>query len=187
MNERGEGRMISARPAWRKTDGGGIEFTCEVAPPAERISPDRLPSRMAVSLEVGDVFAERGAIARTSGMASLPQVLQSLMSLVRGKSFRDLDAGAEFSDYLADDRDSPWLPRLFMLETIRLASIARKTALLKDSKPATPLLCIDRVRDLKLRDRLPKDRRVTVKLDPDLHGAGRGPERSRFSSWKRSR
>jgi hypothetical protein len=127
---------------------------------------------MAVSPETGDVFAERGAIARTSGAASLPQMLQSAMSFVRGESMWDLDAGAEFSDYLASFRDSPWLPGLFMLETIRLASIARKSVLLKDSKPSTPLHCVDRVRELELLERAPKDRRVRIRIELDLHGAG---------------
>jgi hypothetical protein len=172
MNARGEGRMISGRPAWRKNEDGGIEFTCEVAPPAERIAVERLPSTWAVSSKTGDMFAERGAIARTSGAGSLPQMLQSSMSLVRGESHWDLDAGAEFSDYLIGFRDSPWLPRLFMLETIRLASVARKAVLFKDRKPSTPLQCVDRVRELEILDRVPKDRRVRVRLALDLHGAG---------------
>ncbi|WP_316185805.1 MULTISPECIES: caspase domain-containing protein [unclassified Bradyrhizobium] len=172
VNARGEGRMISDRPAWRKYDNGRIEFACDVAPPAERIAAERLPSSMAVSPETGDMFAERGAIARTSGAASLPQMLQSAMSFVRGESIWDLDAGAEFSDYLAGFRDSPWLPRLFMLETIRLASIARKSVLVNESKSSTPLHCVDRVRDLKVLDRSPKNRRVRVRLELDLRGAG---------------
>jgi Caspase domain len=94
VNARGEGRMISGRPAWRKNGNGGIEFTCDVAPPAERIPVERLPSTWAVSPKTGDMFAERGAIARTSGAASLPQMLQSSMSLVRGESFWDLGCGS---------------------------------------------------------------------------------------------
>jgi hypothetical protein len=173
VNARGDGRMIAGQPAWRKHDNGRIEFTCDVAPPTERISVERLPGMIAVSPETGDVFAERGAIARTSGAASLPQMLQSTLSFVRGESFWDLDAGAEFSDYLASFRDSPWLPHLFMLETIRLAAIARKSALVKEDKPSTPLRCVDRVRELELLDRIPQDRRVKVRLALDLHGAGR--------------
>jgi hypothetical protein len=172
MNARGEGRMISGRPAWKKNDNVGIKFTCNVSPPAERISVERLPSSWAISPKTGDVFAEGGAIARTSGAASLPQMLQSSMSFVRGESIWDLDAGAEFSDYLAGFRDSPWLSRLFMIETIRLASIPRKSVLGKDDKPSTPLLCVDRVREIELLDCNPKDRHVRVRLELDLHDVG---------------
>lgn len=172
VNARGEGRMISGRPAWRKSDDGGFEFTCAVAPPAERIAVERLPSTWAVSPKTGDIFAERGAIARTSGAESLPQMLQQSMSLVRGESYWDLDAGAEFSDHLIGFRDSPWLPCLFMIEAIRLASIARTSAMIKDGKPSTPLHCVDRVRGLEILDRVPRDRRVRIRLELDLHGAG---------------
>jgi hypothetical protein len=172
LNALGEGRAIAGRPAWKKNGTGAIDFFCDVAPPAGRIVVDQLPSMMAISPATGDVFAERGAIARTSGQASLQQMLRSVMSLVRGESYWDLDEGAQFSDYLASFTESPWLERLFKLEAIRLASVARIPALSKDDKPTTPLRCVDRVRDLVLLDRTPRDRRVRVALELDLHGGG---------------
>jgi hypothetical protein len=150
----GEGRTIASAPAWKKSDGK-IRFVCNVAPPAVRISAHRLPSRMAESPVDGDVFVERGSIARASGLASLPQALKNTMSLVRGEAFIDLDEGAVFSDYYAGFRNSPWLRRLFMLEVIRVASIARQPVTAKTE--ATPLLCVDRVRGLELLDPAPRD------------------------------
>jgi hypothetical protein len=66
VNAMGEGRAIASAPAWKKSDGK-IRFVCNVAPPAVRISAHRLPSRMAESPVDGDVFVERGSIARASG------------------------------------------------------------------------------------------------------------------------
>lgn len=83
-----------------------------MAPSVARISAHRLPSRMAESPVDGDIFAERGSIARTSGLASLPQALKNTMSLIRGEAVLDLDEGAVFSDYYAGFRNSPWLRRL---------------------------------------------------------------------------
>jgi hypothetical protein len=154
VNAMGEGRTIASAPAWKKSDGK-IRFVCNVAPPAVRISAHRLPSRMAESPVDGDVFVERGSIARASGLASLPQALKNTMSLVRGEAFIDLDEGAVFSDYYAGFRNSPWLRRLFMLEVIRVASIARQPVTAKTE--ATPLLCVDRVRGLELLDPAPRD------------------------------
>lgn len=170
VNAMGEGRSIAETPSWRKTATGKIHFVCKVAPPAERTSAHRLPSMMAASPIDGDTFLDRGSIARTSGLASLPQVLRTTMSLIRGEAILDLDEGAIFSDYYGDFRDSPWLRRLFTLEVIRLSSIARKPVTSKSE--TTPLLCVDRVRGLELLDREPQNRRLRIKLDLDISGVG---------------
>jgi hypothetical protein len=118
----------------------------------------------------GDIFAERGSIARISGLASFPQLLQTTMSLVRGEAVLDLDEGAVFSDYYAAFRDSPWLRRLFKLEVIRLSSIARQPVTAKSE--TILLLCVDRVRDLELLDPSPKNRRLRIRLELDLSEVG---------------
>jgi hypothetical protein len=92
------------------------------------------------------------------------------MSLVRGEAFLDLDEGAVFSDYYAAFRNSPWLRRLFMLEVIRLSSIARQPVTAKSE--TTPLLCIDWVRDVELLDPSPKARRVRIRLELEVSGVG---------------
>jgi hypothetical protein len=170
INAMGEGRTIAGTPSWKKAETGKIHFVCNVAPPAARISAHRLPSRMAESPVDGDIFVERGSIARVSGLASLPQMLKNTMSLVRGEAFPDLDEGAVFSDYYAAFRNSPWLRRLFMLEVIRLSSIARQPVTAKSE--TTPLLCVDRVRDLELLDPSPRDRRLRLRLEFDVSGVG---------------
>jgi hypothetical protein len=169
VNAMGEGRTIARAPAWKKSDGK-IHFVCNVEPPAGRISADRLPSTIALSPVDGDIFAERGSIARISGLASFPQLLQTTMSLVRGEAVLDLDEGAVFSDYYAAFRDSPWLRRLFKLEVIRLSSIARQPVTAKSE--TTPLLCVDRVRDLELLDPSPKNRRLRIRLELDVSEVG---------------
>jgi hypothetical protein len=170
VNAMGEGRSIAGAPSWKKTETGKISFVCNVAPPAERISAHRLPSRMAESPVDGDVFVERGSIARTSGLASLPQALKNTMSLVLGEAFLDPDEGAVFSDYYIGFRNSPWLRRLFMLEVIRLSSVARQSVTAKHE--TTPLLCVDRVRDLELLDPYPKDRRLRIRLELEISEVG---------------
>jgi hypothetical protein len=170
INVMGEGRAIASPPAWKKSEKGTIHFFCNVAPPAERISAHRLPSTMASSPVDGDIFVERGSIARVSGLASFPQMLRSTMSLVRGEAFLDLDEGAIFSDYYAAFSDSPWLRRLFMLEMIRLSSIARQPYSSKSE--TTPLLCVDRVHELELLDRCPQSRCLRIRLELDVCGVG---------------
>jgi hypothetical protein len=169
VNAMGEGRTIASAPAWKKSDGK-IHFVCNVAPSAERTSAHRLPSMMAASPIDGDIFLERGSIARTSGLASLPQMLRTTMSLIRGEAFLDLDEGAVFSDYYGDFGDSRWLRRLFMLEVIRLSSIARQPVTSKSE--TTPLLCVDRVRGLELLDWSPQNRRLRIRLELDVSGVG---------------
>lgn len=171
VNAMGEGRAIASPPAWKKNEKGKIHFVCNVAPPAGRISAHRLPSTIAASPVDGDVFVERGSIARISGLASLPQMLRSTMSLVRGEAVFDLDEGAIFSDYYVAFRDSRWLRRLFMLEVIRLSSIARQPYSSKSD--TTPLLCVDRVRELEVLDRSPQNRRMRIGLELDVSGVGR--------------
>jgi Caspase domain len=169
INAMGEGRSIAAPPSWKKAENGKLNFACKVSPPAPRMNAHQLPSTMEESPE-GDVFARNGSIARTSGLASLPQVLKSTMSLIRGEAVIDLDEGAIFSDYYASFRNSPWLGRLFKLEAIRLASIARQPAMGKSE--TTPLLCVDLVHGIKLLDEAPQNRRMRVRLDLKISGLG---------------
>lgn len=170
VNAMGEGRAIADAPSWKKAETGKIRFVCRVASPAVRISAHGLPSRMPESPVDRDEFVERGSIARTFGLASLPQTLKNTMSLVRGEAVLDLDEGAFFSDYYVGFRNSPWLRRLFMLEVIRLSSIARQPVTAKSE--TTPLLCVERVRDVELLDPSPKNRRLRIRLELDVSGVG---------------
>lgn len=169
VNAMGEGRSIAAVPSWKKAANGKIHFVCKVSPPATRIHAHQLPSTMEES-PGGDMFARNGSIARASGLASLPQVLKSTMSLVRGEAVVDLDEGAIFSDYYAGFRNSPWLGRLFKLEAVRLASIARQPAMGKSE--TTPLLCVDLVHGIELLDEAPQNKRIRVRLDLEISGLG---------------
>jgi hypothetical protein len=57
-----------------------------------------------------------------------------------------------------------------LLEVIRLASIGRQAVTAKTE--TTPLLCVDRVRDIELLDACPKDRRLRIRLELDLPEVG---------------
>jgi hypothetical protein len=67
---------------------------------------------------------------------------------------------------------SPWLTGILKLEVVRQASIPSFTDPITGSR-YTPLQCVARVRNFELLSERPKDNRLPVRVDLDVHGVGR--------------
>ena len=131
-----------------------------------------LGSQWALSPKTNDVFAENGRIARVSGLASLPQILKSNLSLRRGESPFNPDYGANFATYFDEFRDTPWLTRFLKLESARLASIPYYRSQTMRG-PFTPFQCVERVWGIEILKDSPDGHWLPVRLDLEVGGVGR--------------
>jgi len=65
---------------------------------------------MAISPKTGDLYLDKGNIARVSGVESLPQVIRQCLSLNRVESPFHPTFGARLSDYFENYRGSDGSP-----------------------------------------------------------------------------
>jgi hypothetical protein len=169
VNEIGDGRSLIAAPvATRK--GLGYMVRCPVAHSAPRIKAQELGSQSAMDPVTLDMYIENGQIARVSGLASLPQNVQSLLSMQRGESVFARDYGVRFAEYLESFSDSPWLGHLLKLDVIRQASIPYNNKVLNTIH--TPLQCIDRVVDIEVLAPQPINERLPIRCACEVNGVG---------------
>ena len=165
INALGDGRGLTAPPAWVRRDSG-YEIKCQVAPPFPRIRAQDLGSQTALSPDTGDFQFGR----RVSGLDSFPQNIRTCLSMQRGESpFHPL-FGGRIAEYFAEFNDSPWLGDLLKLEVIRLAAIPYRDTTL--NREYTPLQAVSRVRDVSVLP--PTERnRLPIRLDLEVEGIGR--------------
>jgi len=170
VNEIGDGRVLAKAPTLIKCEIG-YRVQCQVAASFPRISAKELGSQPAISPATNGPYVQNGQLARVSGLASLPQRVQSCLSLQRGEWFLDRTAGVRFAEYFGAFRDSPWLEQLLMLEIVRQAAIP----CYKDdlNRIYTPLGCVERVLSVQLLADAPNNERLPLRVGFDVKGVGR--------------
>jgi hypothetical protein len=136
-----------------------------------RIEAQKLGRDFALSLVTNDLYVEKGNIAEVSGLAALPQKVRSCLSLQAGESPVHPTFGGRFGEYFHAFKGSPWLGRLFKLETIRQAAIPYYDHVLKQQY--TPLQCVERVHSVEVLADAPTKNWLPVRFEFDVKGVGR--------------
>ena len=169
-NELGDGRALSGVPSLTKDNG--YTLLCPVSSGFPRIDAQNLGSDMAVHPETRDIYLDdKGNIARVSGLEYLPQKIEASLSMQLGESAFHPTAGIRFFEYFEAFRESQWLALLLTLDVVRQAAIPFTDKIMKWQY--TPLQCVTRVRSFELLSETPKDNRLPVRVDFDVHGVGR--------------
>jgi hypothetical protein len=170
VNSIGDGRALTSAPAVSKSETGYL-VRCPVAPRSPRTMAQQLGSQWAISRATNDLFVEKGQIARVSGLASLPQIIRSCLSIQRGESPFHPNFGARFAEYFAAFRDSPWLGQLLKLEVIRQSAIPYNDDVMK--RQYTPFHCVDRVWSVEILAEAPTKNRLPTRFELEVNGVGR--------------
>jgi hypothetical protein len=170
VNEIGDGRALLAAPVLSRTNGQTV-VRCRVAPSCERIEVLGLGVDWARVPTIGDTSDRRWKWVEVSGLEALPHRLRSSLSLLPGESPFHPKAGARSVEYFGQFGGSPWFEQLLKLEVIRLSSIPYPDPVLRHSYPL--LLCIARVREIRILAEMPTDRWLHVAADLDVNGVGR--------------
>ena len=170
VNALGDGRVLAEAPALSRS-GDGYLVRCPVAPSFPRIEAGQLGSQWALSPKTDDIFAEKGKIARVSGLDALPQHVRSCLSMQRGESPFHPDFGVCLAQYSHDFRVSPLLGQLLKLELIRQAAVPYHDRI--QNQQYTPLRCLERVRGIEILAEAPENGWLPVRVDFDIKGVGR--------------
>jgi len=165
VNSRGDGREISTAPTIRK-DGAIYLLECEIRPRAARISAHDLPRDHA--LKGGDLFLDEGNIATVSGIDALPQKIRTCLSHLPHESPFHPEFGSRISQFYRLFADTPWFKEFLKLELIRLAAIPYADPIQRISY--TPLMCVERVRDVGIRQNYPDGRWLPISVELDVKG-----------------
>ncbi|MBB5412158.1 hypothetical protein HDG34_006129 [Paraburkholderia sp. HC6.4b] len=145
VNALGDGRQLVKAPAWEKSAEGCI-VTCRVNRAFPRTNAHCLPADIALD-EARDWFAVNGDIAVVSGLEALPQKISTCLSTMRGESPYDPTFGSRIAAFFEQLEGTPWLPRLIMLEVIRLACIPYQDKTM--GREYTPMQSVRRVRNVE--------------------------------------
>jgi hypothetical protein len=143
---------------------------CPVAPTTPRVDAQKIGSGFARHPETDDWYAEKGNLARVSGVDYLPQRLREVLSMQRGESPFSPTFGMRFFEYFEAYRGTPWLDLLFKLDVIRQAAIPFADTVVRQTY--TPLQCVTRVRNVEVLADTPTKNRLPVRLDLDVQGIG---------------
>lgn len=135
-----------------------------------RISADRLPADIALN-DDHDIFVSNGQLATVKGLEALPQLIKTCLSMIRGESPFWPKYGSRIQEYRAEFFDSPWLPRLIKLETIRMAAIPYSVDI-GLSNPITPLKCVRKVLSVDQIDRGDGKGWMKFRFRLDVEGIG---------------
>lgn len=166
----GDGRVLVAPPEFER-DGDAYKVVLTVAPSAVRMTAQSMPSTLATSPETGDLYLDRGNIARVLGVSSIPQRFRETLSHMRGESPSHLDFGSRLQEYYWRFQGSPWLGAVLKAEVIRLAAIPYVDLIQKTT--STPLHCVERVWGVEAADGPPAHNRLAFALDVEIKGLGR--------------
>ncbi|MCM2375480.1 hypothetical protein [Pseudomonas marginalis] len=167
-NMLGEGRQLATPPAWRRTSQG-YEVSVQVLPSFPRVQAHELPSTLLVD-DVNDIAVVNGSFARIRGLEALPQTIQQCLSTIRGEVFYDSSVGTRIHEYSNVFYDSPWLPKLIKLETIRMACIPRDSS--GGQTPQTPLWAVTRVHSVVRLERQETNNWVPFRFVLQVEGIG---------------
>lgn len=166
----GDGRCLSGPPSLIK-DGAGYVASCSIEPSFPRIEAQAMPSTLATSPQTNDIFIDKGQLARASGVAAIPEIFRSTLSLIKGESPFHLQAGSRLQEYYWKFDKDTRRENFLKLEIIRQAAIPYSGP----GKEAehTPLWCVERVQSVKILADDPVEGRVVLALELDIKGLGR--------------
>jgi hypothetical protein len=171
VNSLGDGRVMNGAPALKKQRDGGYEISFPVAQGADRMRAQDLPTDLALS-DSHDLFlTEDGNIAEVSGVDSVPQKIKMCLSSQRGESPFHKEFGTRIAEYYRLLGGSPWFEQYMKLEVIRQAAIPYVDPL--DNRQYTPLLCVERVFELKPLADAPVQNWLPIRVDLEIKGLGR--------------
>lgn len=166
-NGLGDGRTLSAAPVFRR-EGANAIIACRIEDRFPRKRAQELGADLALS-STHDIFAAGGNLAMVRGLEALPQKVLMSLSLQKGDSVFNPQAGSRFGEFYRLFDGSPWLGEILKLEAIRLAAIPLEDLL---GGPYTPFHCVERIHGVEVLG-LPVDRRLPVRLDFEVKGVGR--------------
>lgn len=119
-NELGDGRVLSRAPGLDTQSSGYILF-CPIESAYPRIEAQNLGSVSALHPETSDWYTDGKGLARVAGLDSLPQKIQTLLSMQQGENVFAPSAGVRFFEFLQEYSGSPWLKEILKLEVVRQA------------------------------------------------------------------
>lgn len=165
LNQLGDGRVLAAAPSWRK-DRGGLVVRLAVEPRFRRIEARALGVDVKLGPD-GDITPE---LSLVSGEDALEQRIGLVLWHQKGQDPFGRDFGTRMAEYFSLFGSTPWLPQLFKLEAIRMASIPRVDSL--TGEEATPFQCVERVHALELLETAPVDDWMSVRVHLTVKGVG---------------
>jgi phage baseplate assembly protein W len=169
INALGDGRQLLEAPSWEKSAEGHI-VSCRVRPAFPRTNAHCLPADIALN-ESRDWFAVNGDIAVVSGLEALPQKVSTCLSTMRGESPYDPTFGSRIATFFEQLEGTPWLPRLIMLEVIRLACIPWQDKIIGEEY--TPMQSVRRVIHIEQLEASGSADWRRFRLALDVDGVGR--------------
>jgi hypothetical protein len=164
VNAEGDGRVVSASLGWTRSNDA-IQVDLQVEPRFPRIKAQELGADL--ELVDGDLAPSFGIV---SGLKRLPQHLEIVMGMLKGREWINGDFGSRISEYFALYGGTTWFSRMVKLEAIRLAAIPFEDSVLKIEN--TPFRCVERVRELQIGVPIPINCRLPIGVALDVGGVG---------------
>lgn len=166
VNALGEGRQLAGPPKWTKTQDQ-LQLSVPVIQSFPRIDAHNLPMDLAFD---GDLVFANGDIVTVQGLDSLPQKIQMCLSTSRGEMLFNPAWGTRIREYAKEFFNTPWLPRLVKLETIRMACIPYLDR--PAASPSTPLMSVRKVIAVEMLSSIGSNGSFPFKFDLDIEGIG---------------
>lgn len=163
VNFLGDGRQLASAPGWHKAESTYV-VSCLVCETFPRISAHQL--RADLALNAGHDLS----FTTVAGLNALPQKIGICLSTERGEMLFHPTFGTRIREYFSLFRDSPSLPRLIKLETIKQACIPIRDKI--QNSEYTPLQCVSRVRKVEILSGAPENDWLPFRLNLEVTGVG---------------
>ncbi|WP_236430478.1 hypothetical protein [Pseudomonas syringae] len=170
VNALGDGRQLASAPRWTKTQDQ-IHISVTVIQSFPRIDAHYLPMDLAFD---GDLIFKNGDLATVEGLAALPQKICMCLSTSRGEVLFNPTWGTRIREYANEFFNTPWLPRLIKLETIRMACIPYVES--QTRAPSTPLMSVQKVVSVEMLSTKGSRGSFPFRFDLEIEGVGRWSE-----------
>ncbi len=108
-----------------------------------------------------------------SGDECWTQTFEAVLEQPPRTWFADLEGGSHLSELYEALRGSTWFEHLVKCELIRLACIPAPARGGREISESPPLVCVNRVRGVRIPDATLDDERLRLEVDLDLEGQGR--------------
>jgi len=161
----GDGRVLAIAPSWARR-GTGVDLAIDVLPRFTRTAAQDLGTDL--RLDNGDITPAGDLI---SGVARVPQLVETVLGTRRGESASAPEFGSRLSEYYALYSGTPWLERLVKLEIVRMAAIPSFDPMLQ--MEYTQLQCVDRVLSAQILSEDLTNRRLPMHIALEVAGLGR--------------
>lgn len=166
VNALGDGRQLKSAPKWTKVQEH-IQISVAVIQSFPRIDAQDLPMDLAFD---GDLVFSNGDLATVKGLEALPQKIQMCLSTSRGEMLFNPAWGTRIREYSKDFFNTPWLPRLVKLETIRMACIPYVEH--STATPSTPLMSVRKVVAVEMLSTTGSKGSFPFRFDLEIEGIG---------------